>query len=352
MKEIIREAVNNHMPDKESIRINAMQEPKAAMPKKAYAVLAVAVMIAICTCIAVPMMINEPEIPPPVQVTPADTTTVNNDTTERITLSTSSAFPWDQIDEPDEGIYIPAIELEPPESGAMIDMIGFVVYGGKVYTQAEYIWCDQNEKENYKEAYLGTAKGNYSDCCIVVPGDEYEPVDLTEDFTSNVTGDVYTVKGYNPAFRICISDMYDGCEFIAFFECVNDITLATGEDLYGSQRLNIKGNYDKVYYACSDENGNIYEDQTEQKELSKKSVSVFSDLVDKLMVSEFTEYELKPGERFYPREHKALHVKMKDGSTVELVLFSDGYIDYSYMHGYVVVKVDDPIFDEFYDMLT
>ena len=91
MKEIIREAVNNHMPDKESIRINAMQEPKAVMPKKAYAVLAVAIMIAICTCIAVPMMINEPEIPSPVQVTPADTTTVNNDTTERITLSTSPA---------------------------------------------------------------------------------------------------------------------------------------------------------------------------------------------------------------------------------------------------------------------
>ena len=91
MKEIIREAVNNHMPDKESIRINAMQEPKAVMLKKAYAVLAVAIMIAICTCIAVPMMINEPELPPPVQVTPADTTTVNNDTTERITLSTQPA---------------------------------------------------------------------------------------------------------------------------------------------------------------------------------------------------------------------------------------------------------------------
>ena len=49
MKEIIREAVNTRMPDKESIRINAMQEPKAAMPKKAYAVLVVAIMIAVCT---------------------------------------------------------------------------------------------------------------------------------------------------------------------------------------------------------------------------------------------------------------------------------------------------------------
>ncbi len=85
MKEIIREAVERRMPDKESIRINAMQEKKKTMPKKAYAVLAVAVMIAICTCIAVPMMINEPEMPP-VDIIPNETT-LSTDTTQQKTTS-------------------------------------------------------------------------------------------------------------------------------------------------------------------------------------------------------------------------------------------------------------------------
>ncbi len=80
MKEIIREAVERRMPDKESIRINAMTENKKAMPKKAYAVLAVAIMIAVCTCIAVPMMINEPEMPPvPIETTPNADNTPNYD---------------------------------------------------------------------------------------------------------------------------------------------------------------------------------------------------------------------------------------------------------------------------------
>ncbi len=89
MKEIIREAVERRMPDKESIRINAMQEKKKPMPKRAYAVLAVAVMLAVCTCFAVPMMINEPDVPSvPIETTTKtdstprqEDTTVSDDTT-------------------------------------------------------------------------------------------------------------------------------------------------------------------------------------------------------------------------------------------------------------------------------
>lgn len=90
MKEIIREAVERRMPDKESIRINAMQEKKKPMPKRAYAVLAVVVMLAVCTCFAVPMMINKPQLPPvsietttksDTTIRQEDTTTVSDDTT-------------------------------------------------------------------------------------------------------------------------------------------------------------------------------------------------------------------------------------------------------------------------------
>ncbi len=86
MKEIIREAVERRMPDKESIRINAMTEQKKTMPKKAYAVLAVAIMIAVCTCIAVPMMVNEPDVPPVIdpaisKQTTKDTEKQTSDTT-------------------------------------------------------------------------------------------------------------------------------------------------------------------------------------------------------------------------------------------------------------------------------
>lgn len=107
MKNIIREAVEHRMPDKESIRINAMQEKKNPMPKRAYAVLAVAVMIAICTCIAVPMMVNEPHVPPVHNHDCIDDhiedTIRGDDTTERITLSTSPADSSNY--EPDDTTY-------------------------------------------------------------------------------------------------------------------------------------------------------------------------------------------------------------------------------------------------------
>lgn len=353
MKEIIREALESRMPSKESIRINAMQKKKRSVPKKVYVVLAVVMMLTMCTCIAVPMMTNKPLLShAPVQTVNGDTilsSNITDDTAERITLSTTPDFPWDQIDEPDEGIYIPAIELEQPLSGVTADMIGFVVYGGKVYTQAEYIWCDQEEKEKYRGAYLGTAKGNYSDCCIVIPDEEHEPVDWTEDFTSNATGDVYTVKGYNPAFRICIPDMYEGCPFIAFFECLNDVTLATGEDLYGEQRLNIKENYSKVYYHRNAYISGNSEDGTEPTVLSDEALTMFHKFIDKLYVSEFTEYQ--PDGTLYEREHMILNVKMKDGSTAELCLFPDGYVKYLYMRSSVMVKMEDEVFTEFYNML-
>ena len=359
MKEIIREAVERRMPNKESIRINAMQENKMSVPKKVYAVLAVVMILAVSTCFAVPMMINEPDIPSvPIETTTRqeDTTlsgsvsdTAIDDTTDRTTLSTTPNFPWDQIDEPEEGIYIPAIELEPPESGVAADIIGFVVYGGKVYTQAEYIWCDREEKEKYRGAYLGTAKGNYDCGCIEIPEEEYEPIDMAGDFTSNVTGDVYTVNGYNPAFRICIPNMYAGCDFIAFFECLDDITLATGEDLYGEQRLNIKENYSKVYSHCNAYLFANAEDNTEPTALSDEAMTMFQKFIDKLLVSEFTEY--RPDGILYKREHIILYIEMKDGSTAELCLFSDGYVKYSYMRNYVMVKVKDEVFNDFYDML-
>lgn len=159
MKEIIREAVNNRMPDKESIRINAMQEKKKPMPKRAYAVLAVAVMLAVCTCITVPMMINEPQLPPVTieTTTKTDSTPRQDDTTlsNEVNLpvdtscsddTTLSVDPSDTDDHSAIGGGWPVCELHHTffhyYSSELIDLVGeenFMVWAEKLAMEREYI---------------------------------------------------------------------------------------------------------------------------------------------------------------------------------------------------------------------
>jgi len=232
------------------------------------------------------------------------------------------------------GIYIDKFNLPSDNaSGAAADMLGLVVYNGNIYTQAEYIRCNSEQKQAFIGNHLGTAIGNI---------DEWSrQSEYSTEFASTVTGEVYSVNGYDRSFRICISEMYDGCEFIAFFENLNGISLTTGEDLYGSSRLSLKGNYSSVLYQTHD-NWNKGVNQYKNLNVSDDVVSKF---IDALYSSPFVDLSNNDVD-IYNSDTVQTHLcfKMNDGTTVEIRLFKNGYVGYQNMYGRVFVKMSNEVF--------
>lgn len=117
------------------------------------------------------------------------------------------------------GIHIPAIELPEPADGLAADMIACVVYDGAVYTQGE--WLD--DASSLLGEYLGHATGSL---------DEWSEESDYVEFAGTMSGELYTVVGYDPDFRICcLGD--DGSALL--LERLNGITLDTGADLFDTR---------------------------------------------------------------------------------------------------------------------
>lgn len=211
---------------------------------------------------------------------------------------------------PHDTVYIPKIEITQTADDIQLDMFGFIVYDGRVYTQAEYI--DYSESPNIRNLageYLGTASANVNNSCVNPPlsSDEVYP----ENFTSNVSGDVYSVKGYDKSFRICIPSMYEGCGFMAFFECLNDISFSQGYEIFGD-RIHLHENF-----------SNVLQIDTESGQKSKISISekkadeFFNALYDAqaIVSPDSTEYKL-------------FQIAAKDGTAVNIRLYKGGIAAY------------------------
>lgn len=233
------------------------------------------------------------------------------------------------------GVFIPATKLPKTDDGVAMDMIGLVVYNGKVYTQAEYLWCDNETKKSFVGEFLGTASGTIDEWSSKT---EYD-----KEFASNVTGDVYTVNGYDKDFRICIPQMNEDSEFIAFFENLNGIRLSTGSDLYG-ERLKLKGNFNDVVYQ-------LHSDWNYSKNNYKHYTNITNDdipnFINVLYESPFVDLSESTHD-IYDENLKQAHIyfKMNNGTTIGIRLFEDGYVSYDNMYGRVFVKMDNNIFEK------
>ena len=130
----------------------------------------------------------------------------------------------------DQGLRIPALSVPEPKEWAMYDMIGTLVYNGSIYTQTEnqYMDLEAEQKEALLGEYLGHATSSLDEWSSF---EEYD-----KEFASTYEGDVYSVKGYDPDFRVCIryEEEYDGEKhlFLFFLERLNDITINTGYDVF------------------------------------------------------------------------------------------------------------------------
>ena len=259
-------------------------------------------------------------------------------------------------------LYIPAIEL--PEINAQegiaveMDMIGLIVYQGRIYTQAEAFY--DIERTGIAEALLGerigTAKGNI---------DEWSAQDdYATEFASTAQGDVYTVNGYNPEFRLCVrSDSFDENEnpvvVYSFYENLNGIYLTTGKDIF-EDCLNLTENWISVE-SQSHESWNYT--QGNFGELEGVTNQEITDFLEALSNGVFENTYVTNPDIYGKNEadpkaaeiaaassssQKHLYFHMNDGTTVELRLMQGGYVGYQPM-GWYFVKMPGEAFDRIFN---
>lgn len=227
-----------------------------------------------------------------------------------------------------EGVFIPAVQLPEPGEGSA-DMIGVLVYKGAVYTQAAFYYEDEAQTVR---ALLGERLGRATGTLDEWSAQEEYAV----EFASTYMGDVYTVRGYSPDFRLCV-DLGGGGENtgseLVFLERVNGIELTDGEDFFGD-RLRLQGRVVSAAYQ-------LYEafDGTnfEELEVSGEQLEAFlralyaGRFVD--VCEEHPAFFTDPSRR---RGEAILRLALEDGTAVRLYLYEDGYVGYDGLGQYLV----------------
>ncbi len=215
------------------------------------------------------------------------------------------------------------------EPGFAADMIGLVVYKGKIYTQTG-TEIDFAAATNLMDKKIGITRGNI---------DEWSSQDdYAFELASTIGGgEVYTVKGYDSDFRLLI--MYGS--WAAFYECLNGITVSSGEDVFG--KLKMADRVSRAVYVSSDNW------QTEIYPLQDNDlVSRFIEALN--LTVPYSTAVL--GDSYYhdnTEEWRIIRIILEDGSKVTLRLHQDGYILYGFTD--VAFKMESSLFAELWNML-
>ena len=234
------------------------------------------------------------------------------------------APPWDSV-------YIPPDPMpEAPEPGVAADMMAFFIYNGRMYVQA-----GQYADPSLREGYVCTVTGDI---------DEWSGADEYVEGASSIGGDVYSVKGYDTNFRLCM-DGPDG--LIEFYDCLSDMTLYSGADLFETC-LHVE-NYVGAYYILD---ADWEENIDNRHELDPESLETFVSL---LMVSPMQEWSAwsENGDIFdYEYAEAHLYFELADGTTVPVRLFENGCVMYGGSAVRVCAYMPGAIFDEVFASCT
>ena len=237
-----------------------------------------------------------------------------------------------------ETLQIPAVELPEPREDVEYDMIGLVVWHGAIYTQAQgYTGVDAERISDLPAQHLGRARGNI---------DEWSAQDdYATEFASTCTGEIYTVSGYDPDFRLCAVDemiMDDGSAvpWIWFMERLNGIGLGLGADLFDT-RLCLPGRIESAAYQSHDdwnEARNNYQPLEDTEAVER--------LIEAACAGQF-EYV----DDIYSRVGKQVHLylTLTDGTVTELRLFEGGWVGYQPL-GWYFVHIPGEAFDAVFDV--
>lgn len=235
-----------------------------------------------------------------------------------------------------ESVYVSKIDL-PNNTNATMDMIGLVMYQGRIYTQTGTKISPENAETLIGEK-LGTTKGNI---------DEWsKQSDYAIEFASTIgKSAVYSVKGYDKNFRIMTFEKINGTAYAEFYECFNGIIVKSGADIFN--KLKMENNIKIAKY----ENFKSWNyNNQEYKKLT--NLNAVNNLVNELKNTiPYTQESLsylwddKEG-----TNRKFVYVTLNDGSEVHLNLFKDGYVYYNCSH--IFFKMHNDIFNNLWNELN
>lgn len=251
--------------------------------------------------------------------------------TSDVTSSDTDPFN-NHTDGTDYAINVPKEVIPEVEEGVAADMIGLIVYKGNIYTQGN-IYTKDSTTSKLIGKYIGHATGTISEWSTQ---DDY-----AKELASTYTGDVYTVNGYDPDFRICIVWEND----IQFMEHLNGIGITTGKDVY-SKRLHIDNGITSVEYIDYREYMNGYEYGTD---VDRKPMELTDDELDSFInaINEGTFADNGNGYLFNDYNNfTIIYLHLKDGTVVTLLLKDDGNVFYHDSFSfYYSVKIPQNVLD-------
>jgi len=240
----------------------------------------------------------------------------------------------------ENGLYIPALELPKATDTVEMDMIGFVVYKGGIYTQAECCFGDDALMiDSLLGDYLGYATGSIDEWSAQ---EEY-----AKEFASSLYGDVYAVKGYDTGFRICIRNEYEDENgekqlFIEFLDRLNGISLSSGADLFES-RLQLRDRIARI--QCQSHND--WDNGLGNLQNAELDAALWEEFLNQIDSSPFiyTWDPENPNDSIYLTDKQAhLILTMDDGTVVRLSLIEGGYVGYDAM-GWYFVQIPGEVFE-------
>lgn len=244
------------------------------------------------------------------------------------------------------GLHIPAIQLPKSYKTADMDMIGLVVYQGRIYTQSEFYDGDEARKIlPLVGEHLGTAKGNI---------DEWSAQDdYATEFASTIGGEVYSVNGYDTSFRICIcgeaeDENHNKIVWVNFLDCLNGITLKNGSELF-EDRLHVRERTETIQFQTHSD----WDRGLKNNQIANIEPDIWNEFLEQVDNGKFIytwNPDLKGNNTIYNTPHQAhIILFMNDGTLVELRLIDGGYVGYNAM-AWCFVKIPEDIFNAVYDI--
>lgn len=228
----------------------------------------------------------------------------------------------------DPGWWIPAIQLPEPEEGVTYDMIACVVYKGNVYVGNTngYYGEDADRIRGMLDEYVGKAKGNL---------DEWSTQsDYAEELAGSVCGSIYTLKGYDPDFRLACA----GEDDILILEHLNGIPIYVGSEIF-EDRLHLAENGKAV--SCIDHETWYYGGNGEDDPVPVSfEEGVWNEFLKEISEGTFENLQLS---EIYDGIAVHLYVTMEDGTVNPFRISRDGYVLYDGLPWYGVKISDDTL---------
>ncbi len=239
----------------------------------------------------------------------------------------------------DGSVQIPVLSL-PDRSGSGLttsDMIGLIVYRGRIYTQTSSS-IEPGIARTLTGEKLGRTKGNI---------DEWsKPGDYNEFASTIGVMDVFSVKGYDPDFRIIAYQEYEDDVVAEIYESLNGITVKDGRDIIG--KLNMSDNIVSARYQT---HSDWY--YTSGSFGRMDNIELLNSAIVSLNVAmpDVFDNPTATVERYWnDKDYRRLFIKLTDGSEVCLVVLSNGHVRYGYTD--VGFKLAPQILAELWQELT